>query len=193
MKKLLLIALAGVSVYATPLYAEGQPEAVADVSDEKPACLKADELSNKLSPEDLYKSLGTCITEKKFDEGALLYGLAMTYGLYDTYRVADVSKHSEATNPLITVLMKIDKETNKKFQNEALARIGKGPGMIAACKTAINLGAPDYIPHYMIGEGVDPAAAGVMVPDFDRKAAWLKALSLGLRCPTKDLQLKDNP
>lgn len=60
------------------------------------ACLDKTKLSNKLNPGYLWKSIASCISAERYDEGMLMYAMAGAFGAFDKLRVADVSAHEAA-------------------------------------------------------------------------------------------------
>lgn len=151
------------------------------------ACLDRDNLSNKLSPFDLYKSIASCIASENFEPAVFMYAMAGAFGRFDTLRVADKSAH-QATKvlPMLT-FGSLPKDKVSAFQARVRKTFGDDSTRGQYCAEIERIGPPDYFPSYMLqhGMGAFTGANGKQpfVVPFDAKAAWPRAVKDYLQCP----------
>lgn len=157
------------------------------------SCMSKDAVTTQMDPPALYASMAECLKTKNYKNAAYLYGVGAAYGRFDSYRVRDETSHTEWNNALTEVFYKMmmEREGKTEFREAMLDEIVRGQNQIEFCKALWALGKPTYDPIYMIVKGhnkeIPHTVEGGMVPDFDAKAAWLKAINQQWRCPIDGL------
>lgn len=163
---------------------DGELEATHDLG-----CIEFSPISNTFSPADLYKAVGACIKTGKYDEGAKLFALAGSYGLFDTLRVTDISAHQSVTALQIKLFVALPPAQKTAFKESVARAFGTAEGLAVSCKEIVRVGPPNYFPAYMINHGmgafakISPAGNG-LATDFSVPGAWKQALEGYLHCPS---------
>ncbi|GAB2688502.1 hypothetical protein [Aliiglaciecola aliphaticivorans] len=146
-------------------------------------CVGIDDVSPSHSPADLFSGLTQCIEQKEYEKASDLYLVAMSYGYFDTRRVADRSAHQAV------MVLRMEAFANQEQQtlNHLLAEITqKTTDNKGVCDYIKDIGMPTYYPSYMIQHGIgafteQPHSNG-LIDDFDAETAWQKALSVVVNC-----------
>ena len=151
------------------------------------ACLDKTELSNKLNPFDLWKSIASCISAERYDEGVFMYAIAGSFGAFDKLRVADESAHEAAQVLPMGTFASLPGDKVAAFKARVQQTLGDASKRGAYCKEIESIGPPDYFPTYMIeyGLGAFPGTNKTqpLVVPFDPHIAWPQAVKQYLRCP----------
>ena len=156
---------------------------------EKPssACLKADDLNNKMTPPLLFASMSACVNEDRYEEGFALYGIGSAYLQYDLRHVNDPLAPAQASDFQTQGFVNIQgKERLTKFQALVEERLSDQEKILNVCRQMLDLGPPAYgDPDYLVAEGTN--IKSVLIKDVDRHYAWLDALKDSMACPIKGL------
>ncbi len=139
------------------------------------------------TPVDLYRSLGECIKQGKYDLAVDNFALAGVFGRFDTLRVTDVSAH-QSVGFLKNVTLDATTPSNRaEFQKYAGAVYDNKEQHTELCKRISQAGPPSYYPAYMLNHGIgamlnEKQAVGGIVSSFNAGTAWQSALSTYLGC-----------
>lgn len=150
-------------------------------------CSSLNELSNKLTPADIFPGMKECIEAHDYTRAVMLDALANLYGRVDQLRVEDETAHQAIRVLQINYLGSLPKEEATATM-QALKSVADDPKKLGAmCSDIKKIGPPDYYPAYMIQHGMNAvlgAKSGEGVrPNFDMNAAWGKVLDSFLHCP----------
>lgn len=159
-------------------------EATGNLESPKPAgCVSVGELSNKQNPVDIFTGLNACLAKSDYSSAAELYFAGMSYGFFDTKRVSDKTAHQAISVLRMNLFGAQPQEVLDKLQ-AALTDITTDN--TAICKSLMTLGAPVYMPTYMIQHGMGAftgqSTKDGLVENFDSGAAWKEALSTIAKC-----------
>jgi hypothetical protein len=150
-------------------------------------CLDKSRLSNKMSPVDLWKGIGDCISSGRYEDGVFMLALAGSFGSFDMQRVADESGHQIIQILPMAVYVSLPQDKVSAFQSLASKTLEDETKRLAYCKEIARMGPPDYFPSYMVQHGIGSFTganrAQPLVVPFDAKAAWAKAVKQYLLCP----------
>ncbi len=188
MKRNLLVTLIGVAFLSgcvstqeglvTNYTAEGNLQSPAPAS-----CIDVTELSNTQNPADIFNGVQTCMKQQKFLGAAKLFYAAMSFGYFDTKRVADKTAHQAISVLRVNLANSQSKESMESLQNE-INSITKDTTEI--CQHLKQLGAPTYQPNYMIQHGMGAflgnASKNGLVKNFDSQTAWNESLNTMAKC-----------
>ncbi|WP_342805938.1 hypothetical protein [Alteromonas sp. M12] len=146
-------------------------------------CVGIDDVNSSHTPADLFLGLTECIEQDEFDKASDLYLVAMSYGYFDTRRVADRSGHQA----IMVLRMNSFGDQEQQTLNELLTYImQKTSNNSATCKHLKKLGKPTYIPTYMIQHGIgsftEQKHSNGLIEDFDADTAWQEARSVVANC-----------
>jgi len=175
-KKRTLIALS--LLMATPLIAKNI-ESEGNLKSDTPVGLKEiKRITNQHNPVDLFQFVRSQVEQKKYDEAAVAYFVAMAYGMYDTQRVEDVSAHQAIIVLRMNTVDGFSEEQLESLQTE----IGKLLENEKSILDVLNkIGKPKYHPKYMIQHGMGAFTGNKskdgLIPDFDSDTAWKEILS----------------
>lgn len=175
--KTILIAALMLSALAVPAFA----------APHKVECLTSDKITNQMAPPELYASFETCLKQEKKDEAVYLSLVAAAYGIFDTSRVPDKTKHDTARNIIIKVTGNQTEEDKKNFGEYLKKAMSTPPQSYPICAKILDLGPPMYEPTYMAGEN----GPWLKNDELDVAAIWLKAAGMVTHCPMSDLQLNN--
>lgn len=146
-------------------------------------CMERVEISNTHTPEDLLKSSAACIEEEKYTQAIDLYLVATAYGYYDSERVIE----KEARDVLDAIKMDnfgaLDPIKRNHFAEGLRERLNN---MQESCTFLMQLGKPNYYPHYMIQSTVQSLivkSSDGLVLNYDEKVLWHETLFTYLKCP----------
>jgi hypothetical protein len=135
------------------------------------------DITNKHNPVDLFELVRTKIKHKKYDEAAVAYLIAFSYGKYDTFRVEDISAHQA----ILVLGQKALGDLSEKHKNkflEAMQLLMRDKEKVLGILNKV--GKPDYYPRYMVQHGMGAFTGNKskdgLVPDFDPDKAWKKTL-----------------
>ena len=146
-------------------------------------CIGTGDLTNKLTAEDLFKSVSRCVKQGKNKEGALLLAMAGTYGWFDMLRVSDTSARSAFIALNMGVFSRMTPEQKKTFEETVEKNVRSPEGLAATCNEIKRIGPPDYIPRYMIEHGKAlKNADDWLVKDFNADQVWKQSLQSYLHC-----------
>ncbi|MEP4890750.1 MAG: hypothetical protein ABJV04_12045 [Aliiglaciecola sp.] len=146
-------------------------------------CVGMNEVSSSHSTADLFLGLTACMDQGEVDKASDLYLVAMSYGYFDTRRVADRSAHQAIMVLRMNAFGDIEKPALDSFLASVTQKTSDNAGM---CETLKQLGQPRYFPTYMIQHGMgafteQPHSAG-LIDNFDSELAWKEALSVVVNC-----------
>jgi len=150
-------------------------------------CIGGEQIENRYTPTDLYKSVAVCVRAGRYREADLLFAVAGVYGRFDTLRVSDKSAHQATQVALMQALAPLDEARKTAFRESLPKLFGDPQGLASSCREIERTGPPNYFPRYMIQHGMGaflPAVPGNgLVENFDPKAAWKQSLDSYLHCP----------
>ncbi len=176
---------------ATTSQLTAPPEAVAPALALLP-CTSLDEFKDTWTPEESFSRMQSCIAKGDMDAASDLDTLALIYGNYDTWRVAD-----EEVKNGFTVLTYLTYQNLSDSQRGDLAAISNQrikPGSASAkalCQRVTQIGPPAYVPVYMTKYRIDDAGRDVVGPaapqvdqsaNFDITRQWQQAVDAVLHC-----------
>lgn len=153
-------------------------------------CVELTKISNKITPADMFLSIGKCIQEEYYENAAKIYGLAGIYGAFDTFRVADQSAHQALTMLRMAAFNSVGIERGKVFLAAVTTMADNPEAHKKFCEEVNQIGPPDYFPRYMVQHGLDAfnseltgASPGdPLVKGFDSKDGWEKSLKEVANC-----------
>ena len=136
------------------------------------------EITSQHNPVDLFQLVRTLIEQKKYDEGAVAYFVAMAYGFYDTLRVEDKSAHQA----IVVLRMDASDGFSESQINDFQSSITKLLENEKRILDELNkIGKPSYHPKYMIQHGMGAFTGNKskdgLIPDFDSDKAWKEVLA----------------
>ncbi len=167
------------------------PEAVALVPALLP-CASLDEFKDTWTPEESFSRMQDCIAKGDMDRAADLDTLALIYGNYDTWRVAD-----EEVKNGFTVLTYLTYQNLSDSQRGDLAVTSSERSRAGSvnektmCQKVLQIGPPGYVPLYMTKYRIDDAGRDVVGPaapqvdqsaNFDIARQWQQAVDAVLHC-----------
>lgn len=146
-------------------------------------CVSIKELKPSQSPVDILLGVSSCIEQKQYAWAAELYLTAMSYGFYDTKRVADRTAHQAIRVLMMNMFAAHSTEETNSLRSE-LEKISSDNRLV--CQRLIELGFPSYGPGYMIQHGMaaftGESQADGIVEDFNAAEAWEDALGTVAGC-----------
>ena len=152
-------------------------------SNKPSGCVSITNLSNQQNPVDIFSGINKCIEQERYSQAAELYITAMSYGYFDTKRVSDKSAHQALNVLRMNVLSGQSEEVMDNLQ-VALEKISSNNTFI--CQNLSKLGAPSYLPTYMIQHGMGAfmgqSTKDGLVENFDSVTAWKESLSTVADC-----------
>ena len=167
---------------STPVESAAHPHPQA-----KEPCTELAALTNRHTPEDIFRGIRLCIQKGRYDLAAPLYALACTYGRYDARRVTDPNTHRTIRSLLIDALADASQEKRQAFQKAILSALEKrSPEKTRICELIREIGPPDYYPAYMLSGSPGTFGDDKKHPiqeDFDREGVWNEVLTDYLNCP----------
>jgi len=150
-------------------------------------CLDKTRLTNKMSPVDLWKGIGGCISSGRYDDGVFMFALAGSFGSFDMQRVADKSGHQVVQILPMAVYASLPQDKVSAFQSLVSKTLEDETKRLLYCKEVARIGPPDYFPTYMVQHGIgsftDANQAQSLVVPFNAEAAWSSAVKQYLLCP----------
>ncbi len=151
------------------------------------ACLDKTRLTNKMSPVELWKGIGGCISSGRYDDGVFMFALAGSFGSFDMQRVVDESGRQVVKILPMAVYASLPQDKVSAFESLVSKTLEDEPKRLVYCKEVARIGPPDYFPTYMVQHGIGSFTgankAQPLVEPFDAKAAWAKAVKQYLLCP----------
>ncbi len=151
------------------------------------ACVGPEALENRFTPADLFMAVPACTEQGRYQEGAILFALAGTYGRFDTLRVIDESAHQALTVLKMYALGAMSPDQQSAFRDSVGKTIGSPDGLAAFCKEIVRIGPPNYYPRYMVQHGLraitQTEAGDGLLKDFNAAEAWMESLDAYLHCP----------
>lgn len=146
-------------------------------------CVGIESASNTWTPADLYPAIAICVHQGDYEKSVELFILAGSYSRFDTMRVTDQSSWDAATVLKMQTMSDFAPKQQADFEKAAQPMFDDPSRVCAKLKT---LGAPDYIPAYMIQHGMNAFLGsqpnGGLEKNFDAKAAWTKVLHNYVHC-----------
>lgn len=150
------------------------------------SCIPIQQAKNNYTPADLFKSIKICIDKNKNDNAAQLIILALSYGKYDSLRVADVSAHQAVKALKIQTFRSSNQKKLDEFDVFRRANYGKATKrFVSTCNSIRKIGKPNYYPDYMISHGINAFMAGNksgLVENFNEDNRWQEVLNNYLKC-----------
>jgi hypothetical protein len=154
---------------------------------EPASCLDPGQVTGKLSPVDLWESIGACVTAGRYDDAVFLYAVAGSFARFDVLRVADDSAHRAAAELVRAGVAALPQPQAAAFRRRVQATLGDDATRARYCAEVERAGPPDYLPGYMLREGIGgfngASDAHPFVDGFDPKSAWPRAVREYLECP----------
>ncbi|KRG72131.1 hypothetical protein ABB29_00985 [Pseudoxanthomonas dokdonensis] len=150
-------------------------------------CIGLGEVKNDYTPADLYKGVAACVNNGDMDKAAGLFSIAGAYGIFDTLRVTDRTAHQAVTVLKLENLGSLPKEEIESFQAAMTSISEDSARMQVLCQQIRQIGAPSYVPRYMIQHGMSAFTSkggDELDPSFDKTVAWDKTLESYLHCPS---------
>ncbi|MDE2606306.1 MAG: hypothetical protein KGL68_10350 [Burkholderiales bacterium] len=151
------------------------------------ACLEPGQVTAKLSPVDLWEGIEACVTAGRYDAAVFLYAVAGSFARFDVLRVADDSAHRAAAELPRAGLAALPKPQAAAFRRQVQATLGDDATRGRYCVEVLRVGPPDYLPGYMLREGIGgfngASDTHPFVDGFDPKSAWPQAVKEYLECP----------
>jgi hypothetical protein len=153
-------------------------ESEGNLKSDKVVILKeVNDIRNIHNPVDIFPLVRAKIKQKQYDQAAIAYLIAYTYGVYDSYRVEDKTAHQAVMVLGNKAIGDLSKSQLGKFQ-EALQLLMKDKEKVLS--TLTKLGKPNYYPKYMIQHGMGAFLGNKskdgLVSDFDPDKAWKDTL-----------------
>lgn len=167
----------------------------------KGQCATLNDIDNTWTPEDLYKSMMSCVHADDYFDADNLFAVAGTFSIYDGQRVAGDIRQQQAASVLQTIYLRsFSIEQQKDFAKIKTNNTGTKT-LEENCKKLVVIGPPTYIPSYVLEyrwqDNADGSTTGVkaapegniqFVESFDSKSAWIFALTKYLGCSAADIQ-----
>ena len=161
----------------------------------KPAplpCASLDEFKDTWTPEESFNRMQDCIAKGDMDKASDLDTMALIYGNYDTWRVAD----EEVKNgfAVLTYLTYQNLSDSQRGDLAVTSTQRTKPGSASAkalCQRVMQIGPPAYVPLYMTRYRIDDAGRDIVGPaatqvdqstTFDIARQWQQALDAVLHC-----------
>ena len=149
-------------------------------------CATVDKLKNTDTPPDLYAGLVDCAKHARYEDAVYFFALAGVYSFFDAERVVDETARAAHSALTRDAMGELDQPTKDAVFAQLKATLGDPAKLPAACMAITRIGPPNYFPQYMVQHGLDAVNDKVkgngLVPDFDAKTAWDKALDNYLHC-----------
>lgn len=135
-------------------------------------------ISSKNTPADIFRLVEKKIKKSEYEEAAMAFIIAMSYGQYDAARVEDTTAHQAITVLRMNLFSGLKEKDVEKFQ-EVLGEMIEDSELILV--TLKNLGEPVYHPRYMIQHGMgtflgNKSKDGI-VEGFDGEKSWQTILA----------------
>jgi hypothetical protein len=152
-------------------------------------CIPIEEAKNTYTPADIYKGVGECVGQDKYESAVGLYALAGVYAYFDAGRITDKTAGQARTALIMNTFSTIPQDKKTKFL-EIQKQFASNPESLKnLCGSIRKVGAPNYYPNYMILHGIKAFTGnphdGALVENFDSSATWEKVLSDFLHCPSE--------
>lgn len=159
-------------------------EAKNNLASIKPAdCGSVKSLTREQNPVDILSGVNQCIEQEQYTRAAELYLAAMSYGFYDTKRVADRTAHQAIRVLTMNVFGRHSAEKTSSLRAEVEKLSSNN---VEVCQSLIELGSPSYSPGYMIQHGMGAftgqSSEDGLVEDFNSTEAWEDALGTVAKC-----------
>ena len=151
-----------------------------------PACLKPAQVTNLVTPVELWHDIAACVEKEDYDAAVFLYAAAGAFARFDTLRVADKTAHQAAKALPIVAFAAMQPMRADALKARLSQVLGNDAVRPKYCADVERLGAPGYFPVYMVDSGLDATASPnqpQLVPGFDAKPAWPQAVKEYLLCP----------
>lgn len=151
-------------------------------------CGPAASLKNTDTPPDIYAGMVDCAKNGRYADAVFFFALAGTYTYFDSLRVADETAHQAHAVLLQESMEALDETMKAQFKKALYAMLGDAGRLPSVCTEISRVGAPNYFPRYMIQHGMGAVlgsnSSDGLVKEFNADAAWAKALTSYLHCPT---------
>ena len=149
-------------------------------------CYSPEQLTNTMTPVELYGSAATCMTQEKFSNAFVVYGLASTFSKFDTMRVIDVTSHDAPAVLKNAAFSAVPPDKRTAFQKYAGPLFNDKVAVAKLCKDIATVGYPRYYPRYMVNHGLQAFTETLngdgIVQQFNNIDAWKETLSTFLHC-----------
>ena len=193
----LILVLAGCTSGPTPSPSPVVPQTsvASQAVAPKPAllpCVSLNEFKNTWTPEDSFSRMQDCIAKGDLEKAADLDTMALIYGNYDTWRVADEDVKNGFTVLTYLTYQNIGDSQRGDLAATSARRIKPGSASAKAlCQKAQQIGPPGYVPLYMTKYRIDDAGRNVVgpaapqvyqSPSFDIARQWQQAVDAVLHC-----------
>jgi len=150
-------------------------------------CIPMDEVTNKLTPPDLYKGVAACINSDQYEYASDLFALAGMYGSFDAERITDKTAGQGKSVLIIRTFKGLPEDKKQRFK-KTLDGVAKNKAELEATCTRISkIGYPDYYPDYMILHGIKAFTGNpyenALVTGFAPETTWKRLMRAYLNCP----------
>jgi len=150
-------------------------------------CIPMDEVTNQLTPPDLYKGVAACIDADEYEYATDLFALAGMYGSFDAERVTDKTAGQARSVLIMRTFTALPEDKKQRFK-KTLEGVAKNEAELeATCARISNIGYPDYYPEYMILHGMKAFTGNphenALVAGFAPEATWKRLMRDYLHCP----------
>lgn len=145
-------------------------------------CVGLESASNTWTPADIFPAVNACVHQAEYAKSVELFVLGGSYGRFDAMRVSDASARDAAGVLKMQSMSDFTDEQKAGFQKAAQPLLDDPS---AVCAKLRNLGAPNYVPSYMIQHGMSAFLGGQgngLVKGFDANAAWKSVLRDYVHC-----------
>ncbi|QSX32327.1 hypothetical protein JYB87_11140 [Shewanella avicenniae] len=147
------------------------------------SCVSIAEINNNYTPVDMFNNLRQCLTEQNYQNAAELYIAALSYGYFDIERVADKTAHQAISVLRMNALSERPQSVTSQLKSAINAMSGNNHLL---CQKLEQLGAPAYMPSYMLQHGVaaftGQRSKDGLVDSFSPSAVWQDALEKVAKC-----------
>jgi hypothetical protein len=149
-------------------------------------CIGIEQVKNEYTPPDLMIAARKCSQVGRDEDAFVVWLVAGTYSMFDTFRVPDKSSHDAFQVLMMTY--PLEKERPAVGAISKAYGAPQSPQMAKLCGDLKRIGPPSYYPAYMIrhGMGAFLGSAGVD-KDFDAQKGWKDSLNKYLHCDVTDM------
>lgn len=187
MKTLRVRILATAMVFLLPVVAAATDTPANSAAGLHPLCLANSQLTNSLSPVEIWASIRQCIADDRYEEAIFQYAMAGSFARFDALRVADESAREAARVLPMVALDSVPEAQRANFRRSVQTTLGDNGRRKQVCADVLRLGPPRYVPVYMVQHGLAAMSAEPArreyVDGFDATRAWPEAVKGYLQCP----------
>jgi len=144
-------------------------------------CVETAALKSSMTPVELYLGVPDCIKAEKYEDAAMMYLVAGTYGRFDTFRVTDKSAHQAVGVLKMYSSYGLSEKQQAKFSDFANDMFASEKHE-KICQEVRRIGKPSYYPDYMIKHGLNAGSPTPIAENFDSEKEWSRAMGSYLHC-----------